>query len=178
LTAGELPRPAGQRHRCRAPTRCQPPAPAWRPPRVRRSAAGTRCCPSPTCGDTARSLEDHGDLAVARCGRWRVRRRAAPTRTSGTRAGDHSENRGLATPRRPEKHHEFAVGNVQAHIVDGHGAVFEDLRYVSERDSRHAGLLVPLCRSPHPRRQSPNCDGRHWRRLSGKRRIYRIFCPC
>ncbi len=59
-----------------------------------------------------------------------------------SRPGQHAQRRRLATPRRPDEHHELAVLDVEVEVVDGARAVGVDLRHAVERHSCHAPLAL------------------------------------
>ena len=66
-------------------------------------------------------LEHHGDAALG--GRYMIDRRSTdldPARRGLLESGNHAEQRGLATTRRTDEHHEFAV-------FDGEVDVFQDV---------------------------------------------------
>src|SRR5215467_12919667 len=84
-------------------------------------------------------LKDHGNVAVL--GIAFVDELAVDTDLAACRlleAGDHAQDRALAASRRPDEHHELAVGNVQVDPVDG-GLRAEGLAQPAESDGRHAG---------------------------------------
>ena len=92
-------------------------------------------------------LEHHGDAPLA--GRQIIGQLAIEQDRAAGRVlqpGDHTQHRGLAAAGRPEQHHEFAVADVQAYVVDRHRPVRENFGDVLERDGCHR--LLPMLRPP------------------------------
>ena len=90
-------------------------------------------------------LEDHGDLALAGgqvIGHVSVEQYG--TRGRILQAGDDAEHGRLAATRRAQQHHELAVLDVKAHVVDGEGSVTENLANVPKRDGCHRLLPALL----------------------------------
>jgi hypothetical protein len=89
------------------------------------------------------ALEDHRDVAVL--GRDVVHDPVADPERAGRdllEAGDHPQVGRLATARRADKDHEFAVPDLQVEVVDGRDVtVF--LRDVLERNCRHDSSSMP-----------------------------------
>jgi hypothetical protein len=75
------------------------------------------------------ALEDHRDVALLRC-QIVDDPLANPDLAFADllEPGQHAERSRLPATRRPDKHHQFAVGNVEIEVLDGAGAVLVDLR--------------------------------------------------
>src|SRR5207342_521620 len=51
--------------------------------------------------------------------------------------GEDPQDRGLAAPRRTDEDHEYAIPDLERHVVDGHDVGAEHLRHPVEHDPRH-----------------------------------------
>jgi hypothetical protein len=90
-------------------------------------------------------LEHHRDVAVLR--RQLVHDVAVdPELAVGDvlESGDHPQGRRLAAAGRPDKDHELAVLDIEAHVPDGLVAVWEPLRHFLQLDLGHLPELYPL----------------------------------
>ncbi len=98
------------------------------------------------------ALEDHGNVATARREVGHVDL-VDSGRAAGDllETGDHAQEGGLAAPRRADEHHELAVRDRDAHVVDGHESVAVDLRHPVELDPRHAPTASPRAGAPRRR---------------------------
>ena len=104
------------------------------------------------------ALEHHRDVAVAR--RHVVHDAVADhdaALADVLEPREHAQRRRLAAARRADEHHELAVLDVEAQVIDGARAIGVDLRHAIERHSGHRIPSFQTRVSPGAESFSPDC---------------------